>query len=432
MKQAKTAELTVIKKQLNEINPHPKNPRQHDDRQIDKLRHSIKTHGFAKGSIVIQKSTGNILAGHGMVEALKKEGYTEVDVVEVDLPDDKALAFLIADNHIAEQSTWDDISLQNAINELSEMDIPALDFGFDDIDLSELADRILEGSDGSGEVVEDDFDPEAQVEPISKTGDLWHLGKHRVLCGDSTKAEDVARLMDGQKAELCLTDPPYNVASDSKNFASDVSNAMNKLANSEWDKNFKPIGFLSQLQSIMHHNSTIYIFTSHFLFGEIFENLKSWCDFVSYCVWNKPNPMPSLSKRHWTWNTELVLYATKGKHQFNFPEGHHLLSGWILNKSSDGTHPTQKPLELLGLPIKTSSNEGNLVVDLFLGSGSTLIACEQLGRQCFGMEIDAHYTDVIVKRYIDFKKASDDVFVERDGEQIPYSEMIANEGNATT
>ena len=148
MNQAKTAELMVIKKQLNEIKPHPKNPRQHDDRQIEKLRHSIRTHGFAKGSIVIQKSTGYILAGHGIIEALKKEDYNGADVVEVDLPDDKALAFLIADNHIAEQSTWDDISLQNAINELSEMDIPALDFGFDDVDLSELADRILEGVGG--------------------------------------------------------------------------------------------------------------------------------------------------------------------------------------------------------------------------------------------------------------------------------------------
>jgi len=139
----KSAELMVVRKRFDEIKPHPKNPRVHDEKQIKKLRHSIRTHGFSKGSIVIQKSTGYILAGHGIVEALKAEGYNGADVIVADLPDGQAEAFLISDNHVASQSEWDNAGLQQLINELSEMNIPSLDFGFDSDDLSELADRIL-------------------------------------------------------------------------------------------------------------------------------------------------------------------------------------------------------------------------------------------------------------------------------------------------
>lgn len=176
-KTRKSAGLILVRKPIEELIPHPKNPRQHDDKQISKLRHSIKTHGFAKGSVVIQKSTGYILTGHGIVEALRKEGYDSVDVIEVDLPDEKALAFLVADNHIAEQSFWDDIGLQNVINELSELNVPALDFGFDEDDLTALADRILGNQDNndnqsSDQVIKDiyqiviDCDNETEQEKI--------------------------------------------------------------------------------------------------------------------------------------------------------------------------------------------------------------------------------------------------------------------------
>ena len=139
----KQAQLAVITKPIDSLIPHPKNPNTHDDKQIKKLAHLIKTHGFSKGSVVIQKATGTILAGHGIVSALKTLGYTDVDVVEADLSDDKAMAFMIADNHIATQSVIDDIGLQQIINELSGLNVPALDFAFDDDDLSALADRIL-------------------------------------------------------------------------------------------------------------------------------------------------------------------------------------------------------------------------------------------------------------------------------------------------
>ena len=143
MKQ-KQAHIKIISRLIDELNPNPKNPNSHPESQIEKLRHLIKTHGYAKGSVVYQKSTDYIIAGHGIIEALKAEGYTHVDAIELDVDDAEALAILIADNKIASDSIIDDISLQNAINELSEMDVPALDFGFDDVDLSELADRIID------------------------------------------------------------------------------------------------------------------------------------------------------------------------------------------------------------------------------------------------------------------------------------------------
>ena len=206
----KLAHLAYVSKPLDKLLPHPKNPNTHPDRQMKKLKHLIKKHGYSKGSVVYQKSTGYLLAGHGIVQALKELGYTHVDAVELDIDDEKALAFMIADNKVASDSIIDDIALQNVINELSEMDVPSLDFAFDEDDLSELADRIL-ANNPPGEVVEDDFDVEQEIEPVTKAGDLWALGNHRLLCGDSTKKEDVDRLMDGKKADLILTDPPYNV-----------------------------------------------------------------------------------------------------------------------------------------------------------------------------------------------------------------------------
>lgn len=172
----KSAELMIVRKRFNEIFPHPKNPRTHDEKQINKLRHSIRTHGFSKGSIVIQKSTGYIIAGHGIVEALKAEGYNGADVVEADLPDGQAEAFMIADNHVASQSEWDNAGLQQLINELSEMNIPSLDFGFDSDDLEKLASEILADSGGYQAEPQDDEIPDV-IEPITKMGDLWTLGQ---------------------------------------------------------------------------------------------------------------------------------------------------------------------------------------------------------------------------------------------------------------
>lgn len=233
--------------------------------------------------------------------------------------------------------------------------------------------------------------------------DESEIHSHRLMCGDSTKAEDVARLMDGKKADMVFTDLPYNIASDSKNYAADVSKAMENLKNADWDNKFDIARCLEIITDSIAENASVYVCTSHFLAGEIWNWMKQWADHYSYCVWSKPNPMPSLSKRHWTWNTELICYATRGKHIFNFPKEGHCLSTWTINKKNGKTgHPTEKPVEVPATAIEHSSVKNQTVLDLFGGSGSTLIACEQLNRTCYMMELDPKYIDVIIDRWEKF------------------------------
>lgn len=254
----------------------------------------------------------------------------------------------------------------------------------------------------AGEVVEDEV-PEPPADPITKPGDLWILGEHRLLCGDSTKAEDVGRLMGGEKADMVFTDPPYNYADEMSEsfYANSNSPAMKELASTSWDKGFNPAKFLEILETVKPINGTVYVCTSHMLAPEIWTFMRgSKAKHFSYVVWCKPNPMPSLAKRHFTWATELICYATYGKHVFNFPKDGHSLSWWSINKNSKNEfHPTQKPVAVPAKAIEISSKEGALVVDLFLGSGTTLIAAEQLGRRCFGLELAPSYCDVIVTRW---------------------------------
>lgn len=279
------------------------------------------------------------------------------------------------------------------------LSVPDLDLSQFKVDLGDAVDlqSVIDKFGPTPEVIEDDV-PE-DVETRCQLGDVWQLGNHRLMCGDSTKIEDVEKLMNGQKADMVFTDPPYNIASDSKNFASGVSKAMKDLSESEWDKDFKIEDALATLVTAVKSGATIYVCTSHFLFSRVYGFLKDWAEFASYCVWNKPNPMPSLSQRHWTWNTELIVYATGKGHTFNFPKGSHALSVWTFNKQSDGTRPTQKPVELVSHAILHSSKEDDIVLDLFGGSGSTLIACEQTNRTCYMMELDPHYCDVIIQRW---------------------------------
>jgi len=233
-------------------------------------------------------------------------------------------------------------------------------------------------------------------------GKLKLKSQHRILCGDSTDKSQVDRLMDGEKADMVFTDPPYNIASDSKNFAADKSKAMKDLAEADWDKNFKIEPALDRMVDAVSETSTMYIWTSQFLINDIWLHLKDF-GYTNYLVWSKPNPMPSLSKRHPTWATELCVYASRGtKRTVNFPKEGHFLSCREVVKKSDGTHPTQKPLDLIIPIIEFSSNKDQSVLDLFLGSGSTLIACEKTQRSCYGMEIDPHYCSVIIERWQQF------------------------------
>ena len=387
--------LAYERVKIDSLKFDPRNARKHDDRNIKAIMDSLSKFGQQKAIVV--GDGGVVIAGNGTLEAAKRLGWDTIDVRRSGLKADEATAYAIADNRSAELAEWDDPVLGDILGELKESGWELDDLGFNDEDLKD----ILKQEPVPGLTDEDEVPEVDQNEFGVKRGDIWQLGNHRIMCGDSTLKEDVEKLMNGEKADMVFTDPPYNIASDSKNLASKVSKAMNDLKNSEWDKDFNIESALDNLEPFIE-NGSIYVWCSHFLFSRIMEHLKTWTKFQGWCVWSKPNPMPSLMKRHWTWNMELCCYATVGKHTFNAPESAHALACWSINKKSDGSHPTQKPIELCEHVILHSSKSNHLIMDLFLGSGSTLIACEKTGRKCYGMELDEHYCSVIIKRWQDF------------------------------
>lgn len=375
---------------ISELHPYENNARTHSESQLEAICNSIKEFGFINPVIIDENNM--ILVGHGRIEASKRLGMTQAPFRRVtNLTDDQKKAYILADNRLSDLGGWDEEMLAQELESIS-LDMSA--FGFEDfqIDIDEP----------EPEIAEDDFDVDGALEMESRVerGQVWKLGDHRLMCGDSTSADDVSKLMNGKKADMVFTDPPYNIASDSKNFASDVSKAMNDLSKSEWDMDFDIKKALKTIETAIAENVSVYICTSHFLAPDIWAWMKQWSNHYSYCIWSKPNPMPSLAKRHWTWNTELVCYATRGKHTFNFPKEGHALSTWTINKKNGETgHPTEKPVAVPSMAISHSSKENDTVLDLFGGSGSTLIACEQLNRKCFMMELDEHYCEVIIQRW---------------------------------
>lgn len=389
-------ELEIVYLDPHALTPYENNTRKHTPEDIEQIKESIIADGF-NDPIGVWGENNLIVEGHGRQIAALEMGLDKVPCIRLDhMTETQRRDYAIRHNRTAELSGWDFSKLEE---EIAALEIEGVDLSGLEFDLDSIGGAATDTS----TVTEDDFDPDANVETRVKLGDIWQLGRHRLMCGDSTDAETVELLMDGAKADMVFTDPPYNIASDSKNFASDVSKAMKDLSESEWDKNFDINAVLENMYTVLADDVTVYICTSHFLASDIWGWMKEWAEHYSYCVWSKPNPMPSLAKRHWTWNTELVCYATRGKHTFNFPKEGHALSTWTINKKNGKTgHPTEKPVEVPAMGISHSSKEGDIVLDLFGGSGSTLIACEQLNRNCYMMELDPHYCDVIIKRWENF------------------------------
>ena len=385
---------------ISELKAAPYNPRQISGEALAGLSKSLERWGVVQ-EVVANKRTGYIVGGHQRVAALKKMGVKEVPVVWVDLDDveEKALNVALNNPHISGE--FDD-TIAGLLTEIRD------GIGPDDFESLMLDDllppdaTVVEGNTDPDDV------PEVPEEPVTKPGDLWVLGNHRLLCGDSTNVQHVERLMDGKKADMVFTDPPYNIGSENKGIAADVSKAHSNLMNAEWDKGFDFASVQGCLLAAIAENATVYVCTSHHLAGSIWQWMKAWSDHNNWCVWSKFNPMPSLMKRHWTWSGELICYGTRGKHVFNFPDQGHALSIWNIAKGSGNSgHPTEKPVSVPEHAVLHSSKKGQVVLDLFGGSGSTLIACEKTNRQCRIMELDPAYCDVIVKRWEDFtgKKA---------------------------
>lgn len=384
--------MEVIKKPINELTFDPANVRKHDNRNLDAIKASLNRFGQQKPIVVDTKMV--VRAGNGTLAAAKELGWTSINVVVSDLPRADLIAYGIADNRTAELAEWD---VEGLTEQLAALDEELRDIAYSDFDLAELDDDTdSEPNEKDDEIPEIDDENPYGVQ----LGDIWQLGNHRLMCGDSTVKENIDKLMDGQKADMVFTDPPYNLAEKTKGIASSApTNKQNeKLMKSVWDKEFKVFDHFFDLID----DGVFYVFTSHFLFGDWLKIFQINTDFCGWVVWTKPNPFPSLMKRHWAFDSELCLYGTKGKHKCNYPEKGNARSTWEIPIGEGGLHPTQKPVAVPTRPIEFNTNEGNIVLDLFLGSGSTLIACEKTNRRCFGAEIDPHYCSVILKRWEDY------------------------------
>lgn len=379
--------------------PYVNNSRTHSEAQVSQVAASIKEFGFTNPILVDED--GCIIAGHGRLLAAKKLGLDEVPTITLEgLTEAQRKAYIIADNQLALNAGWDLDALKVEVERLTELDFSLELLGFEDGFLDGLLEPLPEEG-----LTDEDAVPEVAEDPVTVEGDIWILGNHRLMCGDSTSIDAVEKLMDGSKADMVFTDPPYNIGSENKGIAADVSKAHKDLMAADWDKNFQIEAPLNCAIAVMAEDCAVYVCTSHHLAGRIWAWMKEWSDHHSFCVWSKPDPMPSLMKRHWTWDTELIPYATRGKHVFNAENGKHSPSTWRINKQQGlekTGHPTQKPVAVPQHAIEKSSRNNQIVLDLFGGSGSTLIACEKTARHCRMMELDPKYCDVIIKRWQDF------------------------------
>ena len=396
---------------IDKLVPYANNARTHSPAQINKLRSSLREFGFIN-PVIIDRDFG-IIAGHGRVLAAREEGISEVPCVYADhLTEAQKKAYIIADNRLAMDAGWDEEMLRIEIESLQADAFDLALTGFDEKELSKLFD------DGN-EAKDDDFDVDAELKKptFSKTGDVWTLGRHRLVCGDSTKPETYEVLMEGCKANLVLTDPPYNV-----NYEGSAGKIKNDNMASEKFFDFLFDAF-SNMEKVMADDASIYVFhadTEGLNFRKAFDAAGFYLS--GCCIWKKPSLV--LGRSPYQWQHEPCLFGWKknGKHQWYSDRKQTTI--WEFEKSKkNGDHPTMKPIPLLCYPITNSTMSNTLVLDPFGGSGSTLIACEQTDRSCATIELDEKFCDVIVNRYIELVGTTEKVSVLRDGKTYSYEEV---------
>lgn len=410
-----TTEMQLVP--LSKLVPYINNARTHSPEQITKLRSSLREFGFVN-PVIIDRDYG-IIAGHGRVMAAKEEGIEEVPCVFVDyLTEAQKKAYIIADNRFAQDAGWDEELLRIEIEALQGVDFDVGLTGFNDDEIADLF-----AGDDKSEAEDDDFDLSAALEKASfvQRGDIWTVGRHRLMCGDATSAEDVAALMDGKKANLIVTDPPYNVAFESSDGLS-IKN--DKMAN---DKFYEFL--LSAFQNMaanLEKGGAAYVFhadTEGLNFRKAF--VDAGFHLAGCCIWVKNSLV--LGRSDYQWQHEPVLYGflQNGKHYWSKNAGRKQTTIWNFDKpKKNKNHPTSKPLDLLAYPIGNSSQENAIVIDTFGGSGSTLMACEQTNRICHTMELDEKYASVILRRFVEDGGDPDSVYVIRNGEKYMYSDLV--------
>ncbi len=406
--------MVIEKKNTADLLPADYNPRKDlkpGDPEYEKLKRSLEQFGYVE-PVIWNKATGRVVGGHQRLKVLIDMGITEVECVVVDLPEDKEKALNIALNKISGE--WDKDKLAVLIADLQGTAFDVSLTGFDAAEIDDLfKDTLKDG------VKDDNFDVDAELKepPITKPGDVWTLGRHRLVCGDSTKPKTFELLMTGAKANLVITDPPYNV-----NYEGSAGKIQNDNMGNEAFYEFLLAAF-QNTAAIMADDASIYVFhadTEGLNFRRAFADAGFYLS--GCCIWKKQSLV--LGRSPYQWQHEPVLYGWKkgGKHQWY--TGRKETTIWEFDKpKKNGDHPTMKPIPLLAYPIMNSSMSNTLVVDPFGGSGSTLIACEQTDRSCNTIEMDPKFCDVIVKRYIEQVGSSEKVSCQRDGLTYRYDEL---------
>lgn len=373
--------MKIVRKAIADLHLDPANARQHPERNRAAIQASLKRFGQQKPIVVT--TAGMVVAGNGTLDAAKSIGWTEIDCVVTDLEGIDITAFGIADNRTSELAEWDDTVLTELLDHLKHEGFDLDDAGFTDGELEAMLKAEQEPAD-----IEEDEVPEPPADPITKPGDLWLLGDHRLLCGDSTKAEDVKRLMDGTKADACVTDPPFAIMGSSTGAKNDPS-LIRPFFRMFWQA-IRRTGALD-----------VYMFCDWRSFPTIYHEADGW-DIKDVIVWDKKsgglgNPY---RRRH-----EFIVFArpaTSDKKMRGQTVGGLSITDddvWQCERVSDKEHNAQKPIPIVSRCIENSTPTKGLVFEPCGGSGTTLIAAEQLGRKCYGMEISPAYCDVIVKRW---------------------------------
>ena len=366
--------MNVQEIKLKDIKPYGKNPRKNDD-AVPYVAESIKQFGF-KVPIVIDKNNV-IVAGHTRYKAAKKLGFKSVPcIIADDLTDEQIKAFRLADNKVSEKAEWDLDLLDSEIEGIFDIDMT--DFGF------ELESEELEAE-------EDEYQGTVPEDPVTQKGDMWKLGEHLLLCGDSTCITDVEKLMYEEKADMCFTDPPYGYE-----YQSNLRKKSKKFDVIENDD--KILDFFPSIQLVC--NGFIFICTTWKVLDKWIPLFKKYHDLTNMIIWNKGGGGIGDLKYTFSTDYEVILCTNNGKEI----TGKRIGSVWTIKKdsSSEYVHPTQKPIKLSEFAIRNTTERGDIVLDLFGGSGSTLIACEQMDRRCRMMEYDPAYCDVIVNRWEKF------------------------------
>jgi site-specific DNA-methyltransferase (adenine-specific) len=410
--------LTIKKMKIADLNPAKYNPRKElkpGDKEFEKLKNSIEHFGYVELIVVNTANHNTVISGHQRLNVLKYLNVDEIECVTVEMNETEEKALNIAMNKVSGE--WNEQLLADLIVDLQSVDFNVDLTGFEAPEVEQLFSKVY-----NKKIKEDDFDVDGELEKptVARAGDIWLLGDHRVICGDATLPETYERLMDGKKANMVLTDPPYNV---------DVEETAGKIKNDNMpDDKFYQFLFAAfvNMEQNMEQDASIYVFhadTQGLNFRKAFKDAGFYLS--GCCIWKK-NALV-LGRSPYQWQHEPCLFGWKlnGRHQWYSDRKQTTIWEYDRPKASK-EHPTMKPIALMAYPIQNSSMSHCIILDPFLGSGSTLMACQQTGRICYGIELDEKFVDVIVKRYIS-ECGDAGVFVLRGDKKIPYAE-VADDG----